>query len=111
MKDAVAQDPGVVDQDVDPPEGLECGFDDFVGVARLADRQRRRNGLAACLFDLVDDGLRRPRIGAGAFEARADIADHDARALGRHQQRDAASDPASRAGDDGDFTRNDVWHE
>ena len=57
-----------------------------------------------------DDLLRRPGVGAGAVEARADVADHDARALLRHQQRNAAPDPAPRAGDDGDFSGDDVRH-
>ena len=106
----VAQDAGIVDQNVDAAEGVERRLDDLVGVARLADRQRRGDRLAARLFDLVDDRLRRSDIGAGAVEARADVADDDARAFLRHQERDAAPDAASRAGDDGDFSRNDVWH-
>ena len=40
---------------------------------------------------------------AGAVEARADVADDNARALLRHQQRDAAADAARPASDDGDL--------
>jgi hypothetical protein len=47
--------------------------------------------------------MRRAGIRAGAFEARADIADHDAGAFLRQQQRNAAADAAGRAGYDCDF--------
>ncbi len=65
---------------------------------------------AAGLLDFVDHLLRRAGVVARAFEARADVADDDARALLRHQQRNAAPDAARRAGDDGDLAGNDVWH-
>ena len=42
--------------------------------------------------------------------ARADVVDHDLRALLRHQHRDGAADAAARAGDDGDFAFDDAWH-
>ena len=62
------------------------------------------------VLDLVDDLLRRAGIGAGAFEARADVADDDAGALARQQQRDAAADAARRAGDDCNFAGDHVSH-
>jgi hypothetical protein len=60
VKNAVAQDAGIVDQDVDAAEGVERRLYDLVAVGRLADRQRRGDRLAAGLFDLVDDRVRRP---------------------------------------------------
>ncbi len=69
VEDAVAQDAGIVDQDIDAAEGVERRLDDFVGIARLADRQRRGDRFAAGFLDFVDDRLRRAGIGAGAVEA------------------------------------------
>ena len=111
VEDAVAQDAGIVDQDVDAAEGVErrsarsCRH----CAGSLIDSVEAIASPPACL-DLVDHVVRRPGIGAGAVEARADIADDDAGALLRHQQRNAAPDAASRAGDDGDFTGDDVRH-
>ena len=110
VEDAVAQNAGIVDEDIDAAEGIERRLDDLVGIAGLADRQRRGDRFAAGFLDLVDDGLRRAGIGAGAVEARADIADDDAGAFLRHQERDAAPDAAPRAGDDGDFAGDDIRH-
>jgi len=65
---------------------------------------------AAGFLDFIDDGLRRAGIGAGAVETRADIADDNAGAFTRQQQRNPASDSPSRAGNDGDLAGNDVRH-
>jgi hypothetical protein len=51
----VAQDAGVVDQDVDAPKGLDGRLDDLVAVL---DAVVVGNGLAACGLDLVDDDIR-----------------------------------------------------
>src|SRR5579864_8302225 len=110
VKDAIAQNAGIVDQNVDPAERIERRLDDLIGIAGLADRERRGDGRAAGFLDLVDDGLGRSGIGAGAFEAGADIADHDARTLLRHEQRNAAADAPTGARHDGDFAGNDVGH-
>ena len=85
VEDLVAQDAGVVDQDVDAAEGIERGLDDLVGVLRLGDRERRGDRLAARLLDLVDHLLRRAGVAAGAVERGADVVDHDLGALLRHQ--------------------------
>ena len=66
--------------------------------------------MAAGFFDLVDNAMRRAGIGAGAFEACADVADDNARAFLRHQERNAAPDAAPGAGDNGDFAVNDAGH-
>src|SRR6516162_9988984 len=110
MEDAVAQDAGVVYQDVDAAEGDERGLDDLVGVLGLGDRERRGDRLAAAALDLVDHLLRGRGIRAGAFEARADIAHDDGGALARHRQRNAAADAAASAGDDGDFAGHHPGH-
>src|SRR6266571_7184802 len=64
MEDAVAQDAGIIDEDVDAAEMLERRRDDFFGIARLADRERRGNRRAAGFFDLIDHRLRRAHISA-----------------------------------------------
>lgn len=51
----VAQDAGVVDQDVDAPKGLDGRLDDLVAVL---DAVVVGDGLAACGLDLVDDDIR-----------------------------------------------------
>jgi hypothetical protein len=48
----VAQDPGVVDQDVDLAERVDRGLDDLVAVL---DRVVVRDGVAALVLDLGDD--------------------------------------------------------
>src|SRR5207253_1505635 len=50
---------------------------------------------------------RRPGIGARALEARADVADDDARALPRHGERNGTADAPARARDDGDLSGDD----
>ncbi len=90
------------------PKASSAALTILSALPRLADRERRGDRLAAGLLDLVDHLLRRAGIGAGAFEARADVADDDARALLRHQERDAAADAAPRAGDDGDLAGDDI---
>ena len=108
VEDRVAQDAGIVDQDVDAAEGVERGLHDRFGVLRLGDRERRGDRLAAGLLDLVHHLLRRAGVGAGALQARADVAGDHPRALLRQAERDAAPDPARGAGDDGDFSGNDA---
>ncbi len=110
VEDDVAQDAGIVDQDVDTAEGFERALHDGVGILRLGDRQRRGDGFAAGRLDRRHGVLRRAGVGAGAIEPGADVADHDARAFGGEQQRDAAADTAPGAGDDGGFAGDDGGH-
>ena len=110
VENLVAQDAGVVDEDVDAAEGVERGFHDLVGVRRIADRERGGDCLTAGLLDLVRHLLRRTGVAAGAVERSADVIDQDLRALLRQQECDGAADAATRAGDDGDFSVDDAWH-
>jgi hypothetical protein len=50
----IAQDTGVVDQDVDPAERLDGGVDNLLAVL---DAVVVGYCLAACGFDLVDDNI------------------------------------------------------
>src|SRR5579885_3723270 len=110
MKNAIAQDAGIVHQYVDAAEGIECGGDDLVGIARLADRQRRSDGFAAGLDYFFDDGMRRSSVRAGTVEARTDVADDNACAFLRHEECNALADAPPGAGDDGNFAGDNVGH-
>ena len=66
--------------------------------------------MAVGFFDLVDHGMRRAGIAAGAFETRADVANGHASAFLRHQERNATPDTASGAGDNRDFAVDDAGH-
>jgi hypothetical protein len=110
MEDAVAQNAGIIDQDVDPAEGRQRRLDDLVGVLGLRDGERRCDRLAAAGLDFLDHVMRRAGIRAGAFKARADVADDDTGAFLRQQPGNAAPDAPARTGDDcdlaGDHTRS-----
>src|SRR5262249_50302926 len=108
VEDAVAQDAGIVHQDVDAAERGKRRLDDLVGVLRLGDRERGSDRLAALALDFIDHRLRGAGVGAGAFETRADVADPDLRPLLRHEQRDAAADAAARTGNDCDLAADDA---
>ena len=66
----VAQDAGVVDDDVDALEGVERGLHDRRAALDRGDRVVVGDGLAAGGLDLVDDLLRRAGVGAGAVDRR-----------------------------------------
>src|ERR1700678_1981458 len=111
MKNAIAQDAGIVDQNVDAAEGIERRLHDLVAIGRLADRQRRGDRFAAGLFYFLDYRLRRPRVSAGTFKACADVANHNAGTLLRHQYRDGAADAAPGSGHDSDFAFHNARHQ
>lgn len=50
----VSQNTRVIDEDVDPPEGLDGSLDDAFAVL---DRVVVGDGLATCGFDLIDDDI------------------------------------------------------
>jgi hypothetical protein len=96
----VAEDAGVVDEDVDLAEGVDGGLDD--GVAVL-DRVVVGDRGAAGGLDLVDDLVGgRARL-ALAGEAAAEIVDDDLGAARREEQRVGAPQSATGAGDDRDL--------
>src|SRR5215212_7845481 len=110
MEDAVAQDAGIVNQDVDAAERIDRRLHSRLGVLRLGDREGRGDGLAAGLLDFAHDLLRRPLIAARAVERRADVDHDDACTFLRHQHRDGAPDAAARTSDDRDLARNETSH-
>ena len=93
----IAQDAGVVDQDVELAPRVDRGLDDLIAVLDgvvVGDR------LAAFLFDLGDDLVGRRRGLAFAGEAAAEVVDDDLRASRREQQRVRAAEAAAGAGHD-----------
>ncbi len=96
----VAQDAGVVDDDVDAAARVDRGLDDLVAVL---DGVVVGDGLAAGGLDLLDDlvgGGRRALPVAGA--AAAEVVDDDLGAARGEQQRVRAAEAVAGAGDDGD---------
>ena len=82
----VTQDAGVVDDDVDLAERIDCTLDDRRAALGRRDRVGVGDGLATGLADLVDDELGSALVGAGAVDGTAEIVHHDERtALGHHQ--------------------------
>src|SRR5262245_10703391 len=85
VKDLVAQDAGIVDEDVDPAEGFARQFDDVFSIFWLGNRESRRDRLAAGFFYGFNCLLRGASVAAFTLQARANIADDDARTLIRKQ--------------------------
>ena len=110
VEDDVAQNAGVVDQDVDAAEGVERGLDDQVGVLRLGDGERRCDCFAAGLLD----GRDRSCAGLSSVPAPcrlAPMSQTTTRApFGREHLGDGAADAAPGAGDDGDLAFDDTRH-
>ena len=107
----VAQDSGIVDEDIDPAPRLHGAVHhvgDFIGpghVGAMGDR------LAAVLRDLVDDRLRRTDRAARAVHRPAQIIDHDFRAARSQCQRMRAAKPCPCARDNGhSAVKPDIAH-
>ena len=86
----VAQDAGVVDDDVDGAERVDRGLHDRLAAFGCGDRVGVGDGLAAGGLDLVDDELGGTLVAARAVDGAAEIVHHDQRAaLGEHAARAA----------------------
>src|SRR6185503_798088 len=96
---AIAQDAGVVDDDVDPAERVDRGLDDAVRRLPVRDAVGARDRRAAFRLDLVDDLLRRAGVLAFARDRGADVIHDHLRALGGHRVREIPPDSAAGAGD------------
>ena len=95
----VAQDAGVVDDDVDTAEGIQRGLHDG---GPIGHRIVVRDGLAASGLDLVDDDVGRAVAGTVARAAAAQVVDHDLGAARREEQRVGATQSVASARDDDD---------
>ena len=98
----VAEDAGVVDEDVETAEGVDRLLDEARGAVPAADVVGVGRGLAARGRDLVDDLLRRSRVGARTVTTAAEVVDHDLGAVASEGQRVLASQPTARTRDDAD---------
>ena len=106
----VAQDPGVVHQDIAAPEGIDRGLDDVAGRLELGDAVVVGRGLAAEGLDLLAHDGGGIRVGAATIGAAAHVVDDHAGAFLRQRQRDTAPDAPSRTGDDGDLALQQLAH-
>ena len=96
----VAQDPGVVHDDVDAAEGVERALHDRRAALGRRHRIGVEHGLAAGVLDLVDDLLARSRAATGAVDGATDVVDDDQRAPARQEQGVLPPQAAARTGDD-----------
>ena len=107
----VAQDAGVVDQDVQPAEVVQGLLYHPLAGGHVGDRVVVGDGVAAGVLDrghhLV--GRRRLTVQFAALRA-AVVVDHHPRALGSQQERMSASDPASGAGHNRDAAVKSITH-
>jgi hypothetical protein len=107
---AVTEDAGVVDQDVEPAEGLDGGRDEPLGAVPVADVIGVGDGLAAHGLDLVHDVLGRALVVALPVHRATEVVDDDLGAVVGQQQRVLASDAPSRTRDDGDAALAQLGH-
>ena len=104
VEDAVAQDAGIVDDDVDPAELIDRLLDDPVGAVPFGDAVAVHHGLAAGAADFVDDLEGRAAVLPFARDGAADIVDHHLRAMRGHHHREAATDSTARTRDNRNFS-------
>ena len=103
MERLVAQDAGVVDDDVDRAERVDGGLDDGLAALGGGDAVGVGDGFAAEVVDLVDHVLGRALVAALARHRAAEVVDHDAGAAPGQLERVLAAEAAARAGDDRDL--------
>ncbi len=104
----VAQDAGVVDDDVDATEVVHRALNDTVTVD---DVVRVGDGGTASGFDLFDNLERGFAVGAFAVGAATEVVDDDFGAVFREQQGVGAANTAASTGYDDDFVvKTDIAH-
>ena len=101
VEGAVAEDAGVVDDDVDPLPGVERGLDDLRAVF---DRVVVGDGLTAGGLDLLHHLVRRGAALAATGRGATQVVDHHLRAAAGQQQGVCASQAVAGAGDEGHFS-------
>src|SRR4029079_156101 len=111
VKNHVAQDSGIVDEDGEAAERFDRHFHDGCGVFWFGNRKRRRDRFSAGFFYGVDRFLCRAGIAAFTLQTRADVADHDTRTLFREQGSDTSPDAASCPCYDRNLAGNDARHQ
>src|SRR5271166_2677986 len=96
---AVPDDPGVVDQDVDLPEGVDRGGDDAACGIEVVDWITTGHRGSAPVDDLADHLLGRVFVGSFAAQSHADVVDHHGCTFVRQAHGDGAADAATRTRD------------
>ena len=104
MEQAVPQIAGVVDHHVDAPERVDCRLHHPLRAVPRRDAVAVRNRAPAPGEDLFRDFVRDRALGGRATEADAEIVDDDGRSRLGEIQRYAASDAATGASDQRDFS-------
>jgi hypothetical protein len=107
----VAQDAGVVDDDVDRAERLDRGGDDGLAALGGGDAVAVGDGLAAEGLDLADHVVGRTLAAAVARHRATEVVHDDARAAAGELERVRPAQAAAGAGDDRDLAvESDVSH-
>src|SRR5215510_5986689 len=107
---AVAEDAGIVDENVELAEAIDRLLDHRLGPPSVADIMRIGDRLAAGLLDGVRHLACRRGIAASAVDAGTDVVDNDLRSMRREQQRMLASKSPSGSRDDGYPTFTQATH-
>ena len=96
----VAQDPRVVDEDVQVAVRVDGLPDEPFRAVPIGDVLAIHDGVTAHGLDLFDDLHRGTRVTAFAVHVAAEVVDHDLGAFGGEQQRVLTAETARRTGDD-----------
>jgi hypothetical protein len=99
----VAEDPGVVDQDVEPAEAVDRFSEDAFCAGFRGHGVEAGSSLSAEGADLFHHAFCRAVVAAAAVAGTADIVDHDLGALTREQDRSCSSDAVAGTRDDRHF--------
>ena len=107
----VAQDAGVVDEDVDAAPGRERLLDHGLHGVRVGHRCAVRDRFATGDADLVDDRLGRLRRAAVAVDGATEVIDHHLRAARRERQGMLPAEPTAGTCHDGHAAVESHRHE
>ena len=101
---AIAENAGVVDQDVERAERIDRLVDHALGAGEVADVVAVDDGVASHSGDLCGNVLRGRRIRSGAVGFAAEIVDDHLRAMTCEHERVFTPNAATRTGHDRDTT-------
>ena len=100
VKRLVAEDAGIVDDDVNLAVGVGGGLDDRFASFRSSDRVGVGNGVTTGCGDLVDNQLRCALVTARTVDGTAEVVHHDECTSCRHHQCVLPTQATAGAGDD-----------
>jgi hypothetical protein len=107
---AIAGEPGVVHEYVEPPEGLDGGADETARSFPISDVVSVGDGFTTSRTYRCDDFVRRALRLSASIRGNAEIVDDDFRALASELQGVGATNAATRAGDDDHPSFADAAH-